>query len=137
MNVRLFNPHLKATLIGFVSIGLLAISGCESVSHHQGLYYWGEYENVLHSQFTKPGKMPAHRQVEILSRDITKAEQRGLQIAPGVYAQLGTALADLGDRQASEAAFKREILLYPESALLIEGMLQRANKAVKRQGDAP
>ncbi len=116
--------------IGSVLLGTM--TGC--VTTTGGLYYWGEYENVLHTQFTKPGKMTARQQVEILERDIVKAAQREQKIAPGVYAQLGLALAELGQRDGAKAAFDREIMLYPESAILLKGMMQRGDEAMKQQG---
>ena len=124
-----------ATMVTSFAIGgvlLGAMTGC--VTTTSGLYYWGEYENVLHTQLTKPDKMTARRQVEILERDITQATQLGQKVAPGVYAQLGLALAELGQRDGAKAAFDREIILYPESAILLKGMMQRGDEAMKLQG---
>lgn len=108
---------------------LCLVTGCASTN--SDLYYWGEYEDVLHTHFTEPGKMTAHQQVEVLEQDIAQAEQNGLKVAPGVHAQLGVALAELGNRRAAQSAFSREVALYPEAAPLLDGMMKRADNALK------
>lgn len=118
-------PNFKTAL--FTGAAILAASllttGC---ANQQPLYYWGGYEDVLHQYYTRPGDMPAARQIEILQRDINTATQRNLKIAPGIYAQLGLAYADLGNQSAAENAFKQEMALFPDSTVLLEGMIKRA-----------
>lgn len=110
----------------------IVLSACETTSN---LYYWGSYEQQLYDMYNKPGAAPAELQIDALSTDIEKAENRGQKVAPGIHAHLGLMYASVGNMAAAEAAFNNEKHLYPESAALLDGMLQRAY-ARKTQGAA-
>ncbi len=109
-----------------VLLTLIMLQGCETTGP---LYHWGSYEQLLYDMYNKPGKAPPGVQIERLTRDISKAESRGLSVAPGVYAHLGYMYAIQGNIGKAEQAFNNEVILYPESKTLIEGMLTRARKA--------
>lgn len=117
-----------------IKVALMTISAvlaaCQTNSQ---LYYWGSYEEQLYNQFNKPGKAPPELQIDKLSEDIERAENSGKKIAPGVHAHLGLMYAAVGNMAAAEAAFNNEKKLYPESAVLLDGMLQRAYDASQKQ----
>lgn len=121
-----------------IKIALMTISAsltaCQTNSQ---LYYWGSYEEQLYNQYNKPGKAPPELQIDKLSEDIEHAENSGKKIAPGVHAHLGLMYAAVGNMAAAEAAFNNEKTLYPESATLLDGMLQRAYEAQKKQRGTP
>ena len=128
-------PIKKVPVVGAAFLAACVLmTGCAS---QQPLYYWGGYEDMLHQYYTRPGDMPATRQIEILQRDINTATQRNLHIAPGIYAQLGLAYADLGNQGAAENAFKQEMALFPESKILIEGMIKRAAQMKSERTKTP
>lgn len=122
-------PWLKAALV----TTCIVLSACETTSN---LYYWGSYERLLYDMYNKPGAAPAELQIDALSTDIEKAENSGQKVAPGIHAHLGLMYASVGNMAAAEAAFNNEKRLYPESATLLDGMLQRAYDARKTQGAA-
>ncbi len=115
------NRVLKLTTL--VLIGVVII-GCESTS---SLYYWGSYESLIYEMYHKPGKAPPEVQIQKLQRDIQYAQSKGYKIAPGIYAHLGFMYAALGNKTAAEESFQREKALYPEAAVLLDGMMERAN----------
>ncbi len=116
----------RTTNIACALLILIFLQGCETTGP---LYYWGSYEQLLYDMYNKPGKAPPGVQIEKLTRDISKAESRGLAIGPGIYAHLGYMYAIQGNIGKAEQAFNNEVILYPESKTLIEGMLTRARKA--------
>lgn len=122
-------PWLKAALI----MTCIWLSACETTPN---LYYWGSYEQLLYDMYNKPGSATAELQIDALSTDIEKAENSGQKVAPGIHAHLGLMYAAVGNMAAAEAAFNNEKRLYPESATLLDGMLQRAYNARKTQGAA-
>ena len=129
MNVLPLAHFVVATVLAAT---LLMASGCAS---RPQLYYWGAYEDVLNSYYTEPGSMQAERQIELLTREIEQANNHKEHVAPGVYAQLGLAYADLGNVQASEAAFNREAELFPEAKPMLDAMMKRArDNSQKSQG---
>ncbi len=113
----------------FAAVILLA--ACESTS---SLYYWGDYEQLVYDMYNRPGKAPPELQIDKLSADIERARNSGKKIAPGIHAHLGLMYASVGNMAAAEAAFTNEKTLYPESAVLLDGMLQRAYEASQKKG---
>lgn len=124
--------RLKGAPFSFVKgaliIVLLGLAGCESTGP---LYYWGEYPKLLALYYSQPGSMTAAQQVRLLQNTIESAERAQLKVAPGIYAHLGVAYADLGRQSEAEAAFSAEVELYPESKKWLEGMVARARKSVE------
>lgn len=83
--------------------------------------------------YKKPGTATPQQQIITLTEDLEKAANRGLNVAPGIYAHLGFMYALDGKQGLSQEAFEKEIALFPESKVLIEGMLERALKAAADQ----
>lgn len=103
---------------------VLAISAC--VPQREPLYYWGNYESLIYNTYVKPGDADPQKQIDLLTEDIQKSENNGKPVAPGIYAHLGFMYATQGNIKQAENAFLEEKKLYPESAVLIDGMLKRA-----------
>ncbi|MBL0717336.1 MAG: DUF4810 domain-containing protein [Desulfosarcina sp.] len=99
------------------------VAGCAT---NKDMYYWGEYEKLIHDTYIKPGSADPQTQIEKLSADLQKSEARGKQAAPGIYAHLGYLYALQGKDSQSKSAFMEELALYPESSVLINGMMNRA-----------
>lgn len=118
---KLQRRPLKLAALALISI---AMFGCETSS---SLYYWGSYESLLYDMYHKPGSAIPEIQIQKLRRDIQVAESRGYKVAPGIYAHLGFMYAALGNKSAAEESFNREKALYPESAVMLDGMIERSN----------
>jgi hypothetical protein len=104
---------------------IFLMAGCAT---NKEIYYWGEYEPLIHDAYIKPGSADPATQIEKLNADIQKSESMGKRVAPGIYAHLGFLYAVEGKDSQSKTAFKQEQTLYPESNVFIEGMLNRAMK---------
>jgi len=117
--------RLNKWIMGFF-LSLLIISGC--ATQNKELYYWGEYEQLLHDTYVKPGSADASTQIEKLNADIQKAEALGKKTAPGIYAHLGFLYASQGKESQSKAAFTEERTLYPESSIFIDGIMRRTEQ---------
>jgi len=102
----------------------LGISGC--VSSQKNMYYWGEYEKLIYEMYNQPGTADAVTQIQKITSDIQKAESQGLKVPPGVYAHLGFMYALQGNTAQSMDSFNEEKNLFPESSVLIDGMMSRA-----------
>lgn len=115
----------------YFSAALIAccLAGC--VTTPKTTYYWGTYEQQLYAMYNKPGEAEPAIQIDKLTADIQAAEDAGKPVPPGVHAHLGMLYAMVGNAPQSEAAFLREKTLFPESTVLIDGMLQRAKEANK------
>ena len=116
---------------GFLLICSALVSGC--VSAPRDHYYWGSYEELILEMYTRPGSADPVTQIEKLTADLQQAESAGKPAPPGVYAHLGFMYAMIGNEAEAESAFLLERELFPESAVLIDGMMERA---LRNQGGA-
>lgn len=105
-------------------VALILLSGCAT---NQTNYYWGNYEQLLYEMYAEPGSADPVTQVEKLSVDLEQAENEGKPVPPGVHAHLGMMYAMLGNIDQAHAAFSAEKALYPESSVLIDGMIARSS----------
>lgn len=106
------------------------VTGCAT---DKEIYYWGEYEELIHDAYVKPGSADPQTQIEKLSADLQKAEAMGKKTAPGIYAHLGYLYAIQGKDSQSKSAFMEELALYPESSVFINGMMNRAMQHEENQ----
>lgn len=102
---------------------LLVLGGCATSS---ALYYWGDYESLVHDMYVKPGRADPTTQILKLQELIQRAESLGRGVPPGVFAHLGMMHAMQGDAVSAHRAFSEEMMRFPESTTLIDGMLTRA-----------
>ena len=108
--------------------GILLVTGCAS---NKEMYYWGEYEQLIHDAYVNPGMAASQTQIEKINTVLQKSESLGKKTAPGIYAHLGFLYAVQGKSTKSKEAFMGEKSLYPESNVFIDGMMNRAMKNEK------
>lgn len=99
--------------------------GCVSSDR---LYYWGEYEDTIYKSYTKPGKMPLERQIEILEQDREKALAKAQPMPPGWHVHLGALYAEAGKLALAKRSFQIEKEKFPESSTLVDFFLKRMAK---------
>ena len=99
-------------------------AGC--VSAPKDHYYWGNYEALILAMYAEQGSADPVMQIEKLTADLQQAESIGKPAPPGLYAHLGFMYAMNGDVSQAEVAFNEERELFPESAVFIDGMMERA-----------
>ncbi|WP_019602501.1 DUF4810 domain-containing protein [Teredinibacter turnerae] len=107
---------------------LAALSACTATRGPGQLYYWGDYEDLIYLSYKKPGNATPAEQIERLSKVIDRAQAEGKAVAPGIYAQLGMMYAMVGNQSAAEQMLMEEKARFPESAVFIDGMLERAKQ---------
>ena len=109
---------------------LLALLGLTAAcTNTSKLYYWGDYQAMLHQYYDEPSNTPPAVQARSLENIIDQAQRDAAPVAPGIYAHLGVAYADLGKQADAEAAFAREVELYPEAKHWVDGMIERGRAA--------
>ena len=113
-------PCLRLIFVAFC----IFASGCATPPQEH--YHWGTYEALLLAMYVEPGSADPFMQIEQLTVDIQQAENSGKPVPPGLYAHLGMMYALNGDASQAEAAFYKERDLFPESEVLIDGMMARS-----------
>jgi len=111
-----------------LAMGLaLSAAGCAPRAH----YAWGSYHEVLYAHYQAPQDREAF--VAGLAATIQAAEQAGLLVPPGIYAEYGYALFEEGRTQEAVGWFEKEKARWPESRLFMEKMIRNAGQ----RGPAP
>jgi len=83
--------------------------------------------------YVEPGSADSSLQILQLNEDIEMAESSGKPVPPGVYAHLGFMYAIEGSVTASNDAFSEEKIRFPESAVFIDGMMDRVKKTMEKR----
>jgi hypothetical protein len=110
---------------GFLALVALGLyPGCQT---QRPIYYWGSYESLLYKNYAHPGKVSPEEQIEKLQEDLSKAAATDLKPNPGLHAQLGYLYLQVGKADAAKNEFEIEKTLFPESAVLMDRMLQKLN----------
>ena len=97
------------------------LSGCSTKT----IYYWGEYEKLIYTQYSNPSEAPPEMQIQTLEADIQKAKSAGKPLPPGFYAHLGYQYLLLGKRTAAKNSFIAEKTRFPESAVLMDRLISK------------
>ncbi len=117
--------HTLSTLaVGF----LVVLTGCVSTTYH-----WGNYERALYKQYKNPDEL------DYLAEQLVIMIERGEQtdrVPPGIYAEYGYVLLEQGDGQNAIGFFQREKTQWPESACLMDRMIETARIVEKTEPPA-
>lgn len=105
--------------LGFLA--LLVLTGCASST----IYHWGHYEELLYSQFQKPGEATPEMQVLKLQEDIQVAKSKNKPLPPGFYAHLGYQYLQMGKTTEARQSFVAEKTQFPESAVLMDRFIRK------------
>lgn len=100
---------------------LTGFSSCVSSTK----YYWGEYENIIYSQYQEPGKATPEYQIEKLQADIQIARSNHQPLPPGFYAHLGYQYLQIGKAAEARKYFTAEKRAFPESTVLMDRFLTK------------
>jgi hypothetical protein len=109
----------------FVLILVFTLGGCATPGVK---YYWGNYSETLYTLKAKPSAEAEQRHIDELLKIISKSDEKGFRVPPGVQAELGFRYAQQGDAEKASGHFQAELAAYPESRLFIEKMQGMGSK---------
>jgi len=115
----------KSVLIfGAALICAFLIVGCVP----KQIYYFGNYSSTLYAleKDNNEAAMVAHKQE--LEKIIAESAKRNLQVPPGINAELGFMYVKENQPDKAISLFQAEAALYPESTLLMQRLVQMAEK---------
>lgn len=97
-------------------------AGLLSACAESSLYSWNGYSHELLAYYKSPGE--TQKFAEKLREDIEKAEEKD-QVPPGLYAEYGYAMLELGEADTAVRYFSKERDKWPESAYLMNTVMGR------------
>lgn len=105
---------------GFVAA--LLLTGMSACATQETLYSWNGYNAELLSYYKNPSELNLF--AERLLEDIEAAEIDG-RIPPGLYAEYGYAMLELGDARTAVVFFGKERDMWPEAVFLMTAVISR------------
>lgn len=114
---------MKNKLVISLVVGLL-LTSCAP----QTLYNWNNYSNATYN-YVKT-KSDADQKKLIATYESIIKSQTGLRkcVPPGIYADYGFLMLEMGQSEKGIALMQKEIELYPESKPLIEKIINQSKK---------
>ena len=109
---------MKALITAVALLTSALIAGCAGPAK----YSWGSYEPALYQHYKTPGQI-ADLETE-LARTIQQATEKGEKVPPGIYAEYGFVLQQRGKLTEAAGFYHKERQAWPESAVLMNTMLQ-------------
>lgn len=86
------------------------------------MYEWAGYQNVLVNHYK--GKTTKEEFARSLGNAVAKAEGEGT-VPPGLHAEYGYALLDVGQEAEAVVQFEQEAALWPEARPFLTGLISR------------
>jgi hypothetical protein len=119
--------NLTLAALGFCAA---LLGGCAT---QNSLYYWGGYEEQIHTMYYSPDKAAPELQIIKLEAIIEKAKAAGKPLPPGFHAHLGYEYAISGKKDLAFEQFTLEKQQYPESTVYMDLLI----KQLKPKQDKP
>jgi hypothetical protein len=107
--------------IFLLTVLAIFFSGCATNTK----YHWGDYQDLIYTQYNEPGKATPEYQIEKMQADIQKASSNSKPLPPGFYAHLGYQYLQLGKAGEARQFFEIEKKQFPESAVLMDRFLKK------------
>lgn len=111
-------------------------TGC---ARKQPMYYFGNSSSALYAHKKEPTDETFMQMKQSLEDVIEHSELKGIEIAPGTFANIG--YLDLLENKPDQAIayFKKEKQLYPEATIFMDRMIQKVEAQTgeeKEEGEA-
>jgi hypothetical protein len=100
-----------------IVLSIAILGGCSTVS--SGGYYWGDYSTSYYDLLKSPTSEQLAKRVDSLQQIVKQSGTLGLRVPPTIHAELGQALMKQGLKDQALTHFRKEITLYPESAVFL------------------
>lgn len=115
---------IQKALILVCAIGMTACA-----STNKSIYHWGDYSETAYNHKHEPSDETREKHKQALLAIIENAAKENKKIPPGIYAELATLELQVNNVVEAQAYLQQEKALFPESAQLIDAMLNKMNKA--------
>ena len=110
-----------------------AFAGC--APQKASMYYFGKTDATLYANKKEPTEENFRKLQQSLQEVVTKSQERGLKVPPGIHAHLGYLYLLENKTDLATASFNEEKRLYPEATVFMERMIEKiAASAKENQG---
>lgn len=106
---------------------VIGVSACASTS--KSIYHWGDYSETAYNHKHEPSDETREKHKLALLAIVENAAKKNKKIPPGIYAELATLELQVNNLNEAQSYLLQEKALFPESAPMIDAMLNKLNKA--------
>ncbi|RVT43056.1 DUF4810 domain-containing protein [Rheinheimera sediminis] len=110
-----------------ILVCVFGVSACASTN--KSIYHWGDYSETAYDYKHEPSDETREKHKKALLAIIANAAKANKKIPPGIYAELATLELQVNNLNEAQAYLLQEKALFPESAHLVDTMLNKLNKA--------
>jgi len=122
----------RLRLLLVVALAIALGAGCAP----KQAYYWGDYDSTLYTYSLNP--QDTERYVERLGEIVRKAEVEKDKVPPGLYAEYGYALFEMGRLDEAIVYYKKEREEWQESVVFMDKMIRNTQRLKEnRKGPPP
>jgi len=119
-----------------VLLPLIAAASCAAGCAPRTAYLWGDYDSALYAHYANP--QDSERYLERLGQIVQKAEVEKDKVPPGLYAEYGYALFEVGRLDEAIIYYRKEREQWEESRVFMEKMIRNTQRLKEnRPGPAP
>lgn len=122
---------MKKILFTFILLSALFITSCTTTPASKPLYYWSTYETATFHQLKNADKASQQELLAVYETIINgQKEDNTLRqtVPPGICADYGYMLIEMGKEKEGKALLQKEIDLYPESKVFISRVQEMIKK---------
>ncbi len=93
------------------------------------MYYWGDYSTTLYAYKKDSNEESLLKHMKDLENIIEVSNRKNMRVPPGVYGELGYYYLRSNKTKEAVGYFNFEKQLYPESGVLMDRLIQKAEAA--------
>lgn len=121
---------MNKLMLGMTAVTVSLLMGCATVQVNETGFYWGNYSASLYKYKKNPSAETLRLHKLELEKIVQKCDgQTTCKVPPGIYAELGKLYLDEGDSQTAISFFNSERTHFPESAQLMETLVEKASSS--------
>ncbi len=117
---------MKKLRLLLVLFALAIFAGC--ASQGKPMYYWGDYSHTLYELKKHPSDESLAKHIVCLDDIIKNSKEIGVRVPPGVYAEYGYRMLDMGKKNEAISYFRLEEQTYPESTVFMERLIESVDE---------
>lgn len=108
----------------FLMIPVVLLASCAT----KPLYSWGKYDVASYQYLKSNDEKSSEKLIKTYDKIIKKQKGSRNSVPPGIYADYGFILLQLGRVSEGNAMLEKEITLYPESKIFIDRIIKMQKK---------
>ncbi|MEE2730793.1 MAG: DUF4810 domain-containing protein [Pseudomonadota bacterium] len=106
---------------------LASLTGCVAPQPSPTGFYWGNYSKYFYEYKKNPNEQTLKMYKLTLEKIIKESDVNpNRKVPPGIYAELGNIYLQQGNKDEALKWFQQEQIHYPESALFMKTMMEKA-----------